>query len=149
MLIFEDFHTVPVIALQDMDPYMQLKTKKQKFPLPGEAFNFFRLDLSRALIKNPEQTYFVQATEDGLMDEGIFPGDILIVDRETEAKNGAKVVAFLEGEFVLRKILIKDTGIQLQTAHPGGETVDVEPDMAFGVWGVIRDYLQIRLEAQT
>ncbi|MCH2085420.1 MAG: hypothetical protein MK226_23760 [Saprospiraceae bacterium] len=146
MVIFEEYQTVPVIALSDMDPYMQLHPKHQHFPIPGEAFAFFRLDLSHALIKNPAETYFVQATEDALIEEGIIPGDVLVVDRSMEAKHGSMVVAFLEGEFVLRKLLIRPHGLSLLKAHPEKELVDIEPEMAFGIWGVIRDYLQVRFE---
>ncbi|MCI5083830.1 MAG: hypothetical protein MRY78_19180 [Saprospiraceae bacterium] len=147
MIIFEDYQTVPVIALRDMDPYMQVQEKRQSFPLPGEEFSFFRLDLSMALIKNPEATFFIQATEDSLVAEGIFPGDILIVDRLMEARHGAKVVVFIEGEFVLRKLILRADGMALQKADGSIEIEEIEPEMAFGIWGVIRDHLQVRLEA--
>lgn len=146
MVIFEAYQTVPVIALSDMDPYMQLHSEDQHFPIPGEAFAFFRLDLSRAFIKNPTETYFIRATEDALIEEGIISGDVLVVDRSMEAKHGSMVVAFLEGEFVLRKLLIRPHGLALLKAHPAKEIVDIEPEMTFGIWGVIRDYLQVRFE---
>ena len=52
---YEDFQTVPVVDMDEMTPYLQVEASDGKsFPLPGEEYNFIRLDLSLALIRHPD-----------------------------------------------------------------------------------------------
>lgn len=141
MITFEAFHTVPIVALRDMDPYMFIGGDGKDFPVPGEDYHFVRLDLSRALIKNPAGTFFIQLTEDSMVEEGLLPGDILIVDRTMEPRSGMKIIAYLEGEFTVRRLHFTEEGITLTAANSDFPPVDVEPDMEFDIWGVIRDVL--------
>ena len=81
-IVFEEFQTVPVVTLSDMTPYMQTaEDSQQAFPIPGEDFNFMRLDLSRAIIRNPASTFFVELTENSLAQAGYASGNIALVDR--------------------------------------------------------------------
>ncbi len=141
MIVFEAFHTVPIIALRDMDPYMFIEEDGSAFPIPGEDYHFVRLDLSLALIKNPGSTFFIQLTEDTMEEEGLLPGDILIVDRAMEPRSGAKIIAYLEGSFTIRQLQFSEEGITLLAANPDFPPVEVEPDMEFDIWGVVRDVL--------
>lgn len=145
MVAFEIFQTVPLVALCDMNPYMQVTPQRQAFPLPGEEFSFVRLDLSRALIRSPEQTFFIQVTEEGMIDEGIERGDILIVDREAKVRDHSLVVVFLEGEFLVRRIVFEGEIATIHAAHPERQPIVIEPDMDFGVWGLVRDVLRDNL----
>jgi len=51
------------------------------FPSPAHDYLEGKLDLNEYLIKHPAATIFVKAHEDSMIKAGIFPGDILIVDR--------------------------------------------------------------------
>lgn len=141
MITFESYQTVPILILRDMDPYMQITEHGQAFPLPGEDFHFFRLDLSLALIKHPNSTFFIQMTGDSMVEEGIMPGDILIVDRSMDPKHKGNAVVYFEGEFVVCKLWIQETGLQLRFFDSEHNIVDIEPDMTFYIWGMIRDIL--------
>ncbi len=140
-IAFESFQTVPLVALRDMDPYMQLEEGGRDFPVPGDVYFFIRLDLSRALIKNPSRTYFIQLTEDSMIDVGMLPGDVLIVDRGMEVRHRSLIVAFLEGDFIVRRLLIGEEGLLLVAENPDIAPQPVDPDMVFSVWGVIRDVI--------
>lgn len=141
MITFEAFQTVPVVALRDMDPYMFIQEDNPPFPIPGEEYNFIRLDLSRALIKNPAHTFFIQLTEDTMTEAGLLPGDILIVDRGMEPRSRSMIVAYLEGEFILRRLDFREEGMRLLADHPEVAPIDIEPDTDFGIWGVVRDVI--------
>ena len=141
MLTFETYQTVPMIALSDMDPYLSSQEGEKDFPMLGEEATFVRLDLSRALIKNPAHTFFIQLTEDTMTEEGVYLGDLLIVDRVVEARNNALVIAYLDGLFTLRRIRYEEEGIVLYAGNPDYAPVEIEPDMEFGVWGVVRDVI--------
>jgi DNA polymerase V len=141
MITFEAFQTVPVVALRDMDPYMSIQEDNPPFPIPGEEYHFIRLDLSRALIKNPGHTFFIQLTEDTMVEAGLLPGDILIVDRSMEPRAHSMIIAFLEGEFILRRLEFSEEGLRLRADHPEIPPVEIEPDTEFGIWGVVRDVI--------
>lgn len=137
--VFEAFQTVPVVALSDMNPYMQLSEgSAQSFPIPGEEFSFMRFDLSRAVIRNPAQTFFVMLTEGRLAVDGYTNGDIVIVDRQATPRHNDVIIAFLDGEFTIRRLKIKDDKPHLQSDE---EILEIEPEMGFSVWGVVRDII--------
>ncbi|MCB0571342.1 MAG: hypothetical protein KDC66_16335 [Phaeodactylibacter sp.] len=139
-IAFEAFQTVPVVALSDMTPYMQLsESEGQSFPIPGDEFTFMRFDLSRALIRNPEQTFFILLTENHLAAEGYSAGDIAIVERQATPRNNEAIIAFLEGAFTIRKLKVRDDRPFLVS---GEEVLEIEPDMAFSIWGAVRDILR-------
>lgn len=143
MIAFEAFQTVPLVALRDMDPYMQVgEPGGLSFPTPGEEYHFVRLDLSLALIKNPASTFFIELTEETLLESGYRPGDILIVDRAMEPRHRSAIIAFLEGEFTLRRLHLTEEAVTLLADHPDYGPVPIEPDTEFGIWGVVRDVLR-------
>ena len=63
------------------------------FPSPAEGYIEGRLDLNRHLIKHPAATFFVRVAGDSMIDAGIHPGDILVVDRAVEPSDGRVVIA--------------------------------------------------------
>jgi len=143
MVTFEFYQTVPMVSLRDMDPYMQIQPQDKAYPIPGEEFNFVRLDLSKAIIKNPSSTFFIQIHDSGMVDEGYFPGDVLIVDRLMEPRNMGLAVVYFEGEFVFCRLEIRETSIRLHFSNPEAPAMEVDPDMEFNIWGMVRDVLQM------
>lgn len=71
------------------------------------------LDLNELLVTHPAATFFVRAQGDSMQNAGIFSEDILVVDRALEPKEGTIVVAILNGEFTLKRVLKKDTEYQI------------------------------------
>ena len=70
-------------------------------PLPSSTDS---LDLDSLIVKHPSATYFGLAQGNSMINEGIFDGDILVVDRHQFVHDGAVIVATLNGEFVCKKI---------------------------------------------
>lgn len=58
------------------------------FPSPAESDVESYLDLNKYLIPNPATSFFVKVSGDSMILAGINDGDILIVDRSLEARNG-------------------------------------------------------------
>lgn len=109
------------------------------FPSPALDYSHEEVDLSELLIKNPLATYFVRATGDSMVDAGIFEGDILVIDRSVEARNGDIVLAYLNGEFTIKRLRIKEG---VPTLNPENETADYKvihpgPHDDFAVEGVV------------
>ena len=68
------------------------------FPSPADDYIEQQLDLNEHLIKNPPSTFFVRVSGESMKDVGIFPNDILIVDRSITPIDGKIVIAVIDGE---------------------------------------------------
>lgn len=90
------------------------------FPSPTEDFIENRLDLNRALVKNPSSTFYARVSGDGMADDGVDDGDILVVDKSVSFYNGCLAVCVIDGEFTLKRIKIEKEGND------------------FRIWGVVR-----------
>jgi DNA polymerase V len=136
---YEDFQTVPVVDMDEMTPYLQVEASDGKsFPLPGEEYNFIRLDLSLALIRHPAHTFFLRVSQETLGSEGFLPGYIAVVDRQATPRHRDIIVAYFEGSFIVCRLHMQEEEISIQTDE---ETVLLEPDMEFAIWGVVKDML--------
>ena len=67
------------------------------FPSPAEGYTGGHLNLDEHLIKHPSATFFVRAAGESMTGVGIFPGDLLIVDRSLRAVDGSVVIAVVDG----------------------------------------------------
>ena len=71
---------------------------------------------------------------------GLRIGSILIIEKDKQPLSGQLVLVWLEGEFMVRKYLIKNVYPRLVCEHADYPDVEVEPDMDFWVWGVVVDF---------
>ncbi len=108
------------------------------FPSPAEDTQDIRLDLNDLLVKHPEATFFVRVQGESMLGAGIHSGDILVVDRSLEAGDGAIVVAVVDGEFTVKRLnYIGGRRVRLVPENAAFPALDITPDHAFQVWGVV------------
>jgi len=74
------------------------------FPSPASDYCERTLDLNALCIQKPAATYFVRVQGDSMIEAGIFPGDVLVVDRSLAAQHGDIVIAALNGELTVKKL---------------------------------------------
>lgn len=107
------------------------------FPSPGDDMVEKTLDLNDLLIDHPSATFFVRVSGDSMEGAGIFDGDILVVDRVVEAKNGSIVVAAVYGELVVKRLKRSRQGLELVSENEYYKPIFVnESDNVF-LWGVV------------
>ncbi len=107
------------------------------FPSPADDYIEGRLDLNQHLIRHPAATFFVRVDGDSMIDAGIHPGDILIVDRALEPKDRNVVIANINGELTVKRIRIKYKKILLMPENENYPPLPIPADMDFQVWGVV------------
>ena len=107
------------------------------FPSPAEDYIEGRLDLNRHLIKHPGATFFVRVAGDSMIDAGIHPGDILVVDRALEPTDGNVVIAVLDGELTVKRIAHRGGHLHLVPDNPAYPALPIHEDMEFEIWGVV------------
>ena len=93
------------------------------------------IDLNEQLIKNKPATFFMRVNSDAMTGYGIHLGDVIIVDRSLEAKNGKIVIAVVDGELLIRKVEITETKTLLLCANKKLTAIDVTNNLK--LWGVV------------
>ena len=68
------------------------------FPSPADEPLLETLSLEEWLIRNREATYFLNVRGDSMIDAGILPGDVVLVERGSAPHNGDIVIAQIDGE---------------------------------------------------
>ncbi len=91
------------------------------FPSPAEQYLEPPLDLNELLVKRPAATYFVRVQGDSMIGKGIYDGDILVVDRSLNPRDGDVIIASVDGEFTVKTLRITKrtpSVIKLEAANP-------------------------------
>jgi DNA polymerase V len=107
------------------------------FPSPAEDYIEGKLDLNQHLIKNPVATFFVRVTGNSMIDAGIHSGDLLVVDRSIEPKDGKVVIAVVDGELLVKRLKLKNGQVSLVAENPDYPPLILQEGMSFEVWGVV------------
>ncbi|MDY0176674.1 MAG: translesion error-prone DNA polymerase V autoproteolytic subunit [Lentisphaeria bacterium] len=87
------------------------------FPSPAEPYVEASLDLHRHLVRRPAATFFLRAAGDSMLEAGIRPGDILVVDRSLPARDGSVVIAAVGNEFTVKYLRRDQQGLRLEAAN--------------------------------
>ncbi|MBP6343556.1 MAG: translesion error-prone DNA polymerase V autoproteolytic subunit [Candidatus Omnitrophica bacterium] len=111
------------------------------FPSPADDYIEKQLDLNEHLIKHPAATFLLKATGNSMINAGIFPGDLLIVDRSLEAVNNKIVVAVLNGEFTVKRLRKRQGRITLLAENPNFPPIEIPDEADFEIWGVVAHVL--------
>ncbi len=111
------------------------------FPSPADDYIEGSLDLNKHLVKHPAATFFVRVAGDSMINAGIHPDDILIVDRSLDPVDKKVVIAIVNGELTVKRIRIKKDGIYLVAENINYNPVKINKEMEFEVWGVVTNVI--------
>ncbi len=109
------------------------------FPSPAQDYMGEAIDLNRELVRHPATTFYARAVGDSMRDCGIDDGDLLVIDKSVEPREGDIVVAFVDGEFTLKKVKPAPDGscLWLMPANDDYPPIKVTAENNFVVWGVL------------
>ncbi len=109
------------------------------FPSPAQNYMNGTIDLNRVLVRHRETTFFARVDGDTMKDAGFGNGDIVVIDKSLDANDGDFVVAFIDGEFVLRRIKIDKAKrcVLLLSADEKAKPTRITTDNDLTIWGVI------------
>ena len=112
---------------------------KAGFPSPAQNYMTESIDLNKELIRHKETTFLARVSGTSLMDAGICDGDIIVIDKSLEAKNGDFVVAFIDGEFTLKEFRFDEANhcAWLIPHNKDFSPIKVTEDNDFMIWGVL------------
>ncbi|MEW6247566.1 MAG: translesion error-prone DNA polymerase V autoproteolytic subunit [Nitrospirota bacterium] len=107
------------------------------FPSPADDYVEGTLDLNQHLIKHPAATFFVRVTGDSMIDAGIHPGDLLIVDRALTPAEGDVVIAVLDGELTVKRLQRVNAKPVLVADNRRYPPIRPRENQEFEMWGVV------------
>lgn len=107
------------------------------FPSPADDYLEKNLDLNEFLVKHPAATFFVRVAGESMEGAGIFHDDILIVDRALEPKDNKVVIAIVEGEMLVKRLIVKEGRVLLKAENHNYPTIEIFPSCQFEIWGVV------------
>jgi DNA polymerase V len=107
------------------------------FPSPALDFVDISIDLNKHLIDHPSATYYGRVQGESMKDAGINDGDLIIIDKSIEPTNGKIAVCYLDGEFTLKRILIKTDGLWLMPENEKYKPIKIEENNNLVVWGIV------------
>ena len=107
------------------------------FPSPLQGIAQDYIDLNRELISHPSSTFCARVTGNSMIESGINEGDILIIDKSLTPHDGCIAVCFVDGDFTVKKIAIRDDAIFLVPSNPAFPAIRISEENNFQVWGVV------------
>ena len=116
-------------------------TVQAGFPSPADDHIEGKLDLNQYLIKHPTATFFVKVSGESMLNAGIHPGDILIVDRSLTPKHGKIVVAAVDGNLTVKRLCIRQNKTQLLPENEAFDAIDIHEESNVTIWGVVTNVL--------
>jgi len=113
------------------------------FPSPAEEELVDVLSLDEYLVRRPDATFMLTVSGDSMIDAGIQPGDLVLVEKGRNPKNNDIVIAQVDGEWTL-KYYLKDrrSGVRLEPANKKYKTIVPKQSLVIGgiVRAVVRRY---------
>jgi DNA polymerase V len=107
------------------------------FPSPAADYDAEPIDLNAYITQNPTATFLARVEGDSMVGAHIEPGDLVVIDRSLKPTSGRIVLAFVAGEFTIKRLMLKPDGAYLEPENPRYESIKINhPDMG-RIWGVV------------
>ncbi len=112
------------------------------FPTAAEEELLDTMSLDDFLVENKEATYLLKVKGESMIDAGIMPGDLVLVERGKTPRVGDIVVAEVDGDFTLKFYKTKNGKPYLEPANSKFKPIYPEHELKIEaiVRSVIRKY---------
>lgn len=137
-IVLSDVISIKLVipSSQMLIPYA-LEKINAGFPSPAQDYIDKALDMNEHLIKNETATFIVKVASLSMLNAGIDIDDELIVDRSLDAKHGDIVVALIDNEFTVKRLMIDETGQWLKAENPDYKDIHLLDGQELLIWGVV------------
>jgi DNA polymerase V len=107
------------------------------FPSPADDYIKDRLDLNELLVNNKSATFFLRVKGDSMINAGIHHGDIIVVDRSVQPGNRSIVVAVVDGELTVKRLVTRSGVAELHAENPKYAPICLQEGQDLTIWGVV------------
>src|SRR3989344_908046 len=119
------FGEVPVLGLVEAG-----------FPTSAEEELLDTISLDDFLIEDKNASYLLEVKGDSMIDEGIKEGDLVLVERRSEAKEGEIVIAEVDGGWTMKYFRKKNGKVYLEPANKNYKPI--YPGYEFRIAAVVK-----------
>lgn len=111
-----------------------------KAGFPSEAYNYIEdgIDFNKLLIKSKESTFCLHVGGNSLSGDGIFEGDLLVVDKLEEPYESAILIFSIDGEFTMKRLEYRQDHVALLSSNPEFPPIIVNDGEELKRWGVVK-----------
>ncbi len=113
------------------------------FPSPAQDYVDKALDMNEHLIKNETATFIVKVASLSMLNAGIDINDELIVDRSLDAKHGDIVIALIDNDFTVKRLMIEESRKWLKAENPEYKNIYLSEGQELIVWGVVTHIIKM------
>jgi len=112
------------------------------FPSPEEEALCDVMSLDEYLVNRPETSFLLQVTGDSMIHAGILAGDLVVIEKGREPKNGDIVIAEVDGEWTIKYFRKQGKAVYLEAANPKYPAIRPKAELRLGgvVTAAIRKY---------
>lgn len=132
----ENFYHSAYKGSKEFTQHQVHTTNATGFGAAADDFAERGIDLNEQLIRNKPATFFMRVNSDAMTGAGVHIGDVVIVDRSLQAKNGSLVIAVVDGELLIRRLETNNGRTRLATANKKFASLDITGGQ-LNVWGVV------------
>ena len=106
---------------------------------PSVAQDYFSGDFSfdQNVIVHPDATFIIHVAGDSMTGAGIFDGDLLVVDRSLEPREGDIVIAILDDELLVKRLARRNGRTMLRAENPAYPDFMPQEGEELVIWGVV------------
>ena len=107
------------------------------FPSPADDFKEIRISLDKEIVRNEEATFYARVDGDSMQGAGLSDGDLIVIDRSEEPKNGSIAVCFLDGEFTVKRLKLKNQEVYLMPENSRYSPIKIDEGSELSIWGIV------------
>lgn len=95
-----------------------------------------RVEVPKSMIGRGE-TFALRVKGESMRDEGILPGDVVVVQKHSMVRNGQTVIALVNGEATIKTYHRKGGVVELQPANEAMQPIVVKETDSFQIEGIV------------
>ncbi len=117
------------------------------FPSPADDYTEGEIDLRVTLGISSPSCFLVRAEGWSMRGEGIFDGDVMVVDRAIDPVTGMIVIASVDGDLTVKRFVRRGRRVALLSGNPEYPPIDLVEGQELVVWGVVTHSVRFHLPA--
>lgn len=95
-----------------------------------------RVEVPKSMVGRGE-TFALRVKGNSMRDDGILPGDVVVVQKQSTARNGETVIALVNGEATIKTYHRKARTIELHPANDTMQPIVVKETDTFRIEGIV------------
>lgn len=107
------------------------------FPSPADDYVEEALDPASLIVTNPISTFMWRVAGESMISAGILDGDYIVVDRSLKPRDKDAVVAIIDGQPSVKRVVKRGRGLALEFANPAMVPLEFDETSEASIWGVV------------